>query len=967
MEEAGENDPLALARMQILLPTRRACRSLREAFLRLHEGKPLLLPRMRPIGDIDEEELNFYIEENENTLSLPPSCPPMRRKFMLARLIAAQGHGRNIEQDLMLADALGHLMDQVYTENLDLGDLPKLVDNQDFAAHWQVSLNFLSLLSVHWPKILKEEGLMDAADRRNRLIHGLAAHWQKNPPATRIIAAGSTGSIPATAELLKTVAGLPNGCVVLPGLDQSLDETSWQKMDDTHPQATLKHLVEKVFEVDRQKDVQIWPSAQKEQEERQDIRRFVSEIMRPAETSQEWQTLSSRLSADVSAIKIERYDCANSQEEALVIALALRRTLEEKKKRGALVTPDRKLARRVATICHRWGIEIDDSGGETLGTTRVGTFLRLCLHAVCNQMKPVTLLSFCKHALCLPQNYKDWRSDIRRLDATIMRGPAFEGGMDAYDKRLKIWCEEHDGTGLGIPLAFLNQAFTPLLELAQKNIPVSAEEWCETHLKVCETFCRADILWTGQDGEEAALFFSRLQEEAQLLPPLTAQDYLLLIEQTMQGVTVRPAYGLHPRLMILGQLEARLVEADVMILSGLNESTWPPQPATDPWMSRPMRKKFGLPPLERSIGLSAHDFAQSLCAQHVILTRSERVDGTPTVPSRWLQRMDTVLQALDMNPNMFKEGPLLGIACHMDKADEVRSLERPCPTPPVSARPRELYATRIETWISDPYGIYARHILKLKKLPPLEQPLDAALRGTLIHTVLDRFVAEHPKDLRPGLEEDFIRIAREEMDELALEADIRTLWEPRIEKIAHWLIQKENKWREYYLPAGREIRGSMSFEGPAGTFTLSAIADRIDLSRDGTEAALIDYKSGGTFSQTGMVNGKYPQLPLEALILEAGGFSDLKPVNAAILSYWIVNGRGEGGKETTLQDPAKASVAKENARHGLQALIDAFDDPQTPYYSLPRPDRAPRFNDYEHLARVKEWTALDENEQEDAA
>lgn len=965
----ANNNPEDLARMQILLPTRRACRSLREAFLRLSNGKPLLLPRMGGIGDVDEEELSLSLSAAGEALSIPPAIAPLRRLFLLAKLVGArQDYARGPEQDLMLATALGKLMDQIYTEDLDLARLPDLVDRAEFSAHWQVSIKFLEILSLTWPKILREEGVIDAADRRNRLLKHLAARWRTEPPAHPVIAAGSTGSIPATAALLKTIAALPDGGIVLPGLDQVMDDDSWNAMDDTHPQATLRHLLGELQT--GRNDVLVWPEAAgSDNQRRMRLRALTSEIMRPAATAEQWQTIGQRLSLTPDDLAMRRYDCANPQEEAAVIALALRGALEkdgtpeEDGRTAALVTPDRKLARRVAMACRRWGIEIDDSAGQPLSETRTGTYLRLCMETLCREMRPVPLLDFAKHALCLPQNVDDWRGEIRALDLSVLRGPAFETGFGAYVKKLDAL--EQDGRNterFRRTLAFIEQGFAPLTALFDRQSPVPFAQWCDAHVQTAEYFCEAGILWSEQDGNEAASFFSSLREQADILPDVTAADYLAVIEGAASSISVRPSFGLHPRLMILGQLEARLVEADVMILSGLNENTWPPDPGTDPWMSRPMRKKFGLPPLERSIGLSAHDFAQSLCADHVVLTRSVRVDGTPTVPSRWLQRMDTVLGAMGIEDGLVTSGPLLSHARKLDHTDKYAPYQRPEPRPPVAVRPRKLSVTQIETWMSDPYSIYARHILKLRALEPLEKELDAAMRGTLVHETLDRFVARYPDAMQDSARADLLSIAREQLDALGLDAAATGFWEPRLGKIADWIVETEKDWRAHWKPSLREAGGELSIDAPAGPFTLRARVDRIDLAPDRREAAIIDYKTGGSFSRAGMKDGKHPQLPLESLILEQGGFADMKTVPVGALSYWIVNGSGDGGKLVTMDKAADIEDAKDKARDGLERLVAAFDSPDTPYYSLPAPARAPKYNDYEHLARIREWTALDDSE-----
>lgn len=964
LEESG-GAPETLAAMQILLPTRRAARALRDAFLRVRGGAPLLLPRLSPIGDVDEEELSLLLTGTEEEFTLPPAISATRRQLILAKMVAAQGRGLGFEQDMALAAALGRLMDQIYTEDLDLKNLPAAVDREDFAAHWKVSITFLSILSEAWPKILLERGMIDAADRRNRLIKSLSAHWEKTRPQTRIIAAGSTGSIPATARLLKTIAHLPNGCIVLPGLDQVMDAESWAQMDDTHPQATLRNLLAELG-TDR-KNVELYPAAIEQAGKAQRMRSFVTEMMRPAPTSGAWQDAGARLSLTREDLPVERYECDNAQEEALTIAAVMRSVLEDETKTAALITPDRKLARRVAMACRRWGIEIDDSAGLPLSETTTGLYLRLGLRAVFSDLRPVPLLDFCKHARCAPKEEPRWRALVRRADEKLLRGPAFRTGLAAL--RTKITEREDarkDVRDLERFVNILEEGFAPLIALQQDAEKKPFLAWLDAHLHAAEFFADADILWTGKDGEAAAGLLAALRDDAEDVLDLSGADYAALLKNALGALSVRPDYGRHARLAILGQLEARMVAADVTILGGLNEGTWPPAAPIDPWMSRPMRRRFKLPSPERSIGLAAHDFAQGLCAPRVILTRAKKIDGTPTVPARWLQRMDTVLEACGLK-NAIDDGDMLRLARLLDYTPDYTPVQRPEPRPPLAARPREISVTRVETWMNDPYSIYARYILGLYPLKPLEQDLDNAMRGTLVHGLLDRFVAAFPDDITPDAEKTFLSIAREELDRLAPDASIRTLWEPRLSRIGDWLIETERGWREIMKPAARETEGRLTLSGPQGPFVLKGIADRIDVTRDGRAGAVIDYKSAGNFAKKGMISGKHPQLALEALILTQGGFETVGAKDLAALSYWIVKGGRGGGEIVSLSDPKELTTALEAAQNGLQALIDAFDDESTPYYSLPRPDRAPRYNDYEHLARLREWTAPDEAEEADAA
>lgn len=975
LEEVGD-DRLALADYRILLPTRRACRTVRDAFLRQSGGRPLILPRLQPLGDVDEEELLLEAADPvlaARILELPPAMPPLRRRILLARAIMnLKDFASGPDQALALAGDLGRLMDQVHTENLDFARLPALVEG-DLARHWAVTTAFLEILSVHWPNILKEQGCIDAADRRNRLILALAEHWQAQPPSMPVIAAGSTGSIPATARLLQVIAGLPQGRVVLPGLDQDMDADSWQALDDTHPQATLRRLLA-AMAIDRA-DVCLWPVADT------DGARAVlaGEMMRPAATSEQWRTLAHNVtragSIRQAAAGLERYDCDTPEEEARVIAMILRHTLEYPERTAALVTPDRTLARRVAMACRRWGIEIDDSGGQSLYDSPVGLFMRLTVQAVREQMAPGALLALLRHGLCRAgMMHTALEGQASRLETALLRGPKPPPGFDGLRNHAAQVIEQRPQRQRTVEACMplverLDEILSPLIRLADGEAH-AFHDWLRVHITCAEALAAgpdqsgADSLWRGEDGEEAARFFAALAGESAGLPPVSVADYLSIIEQLMKNITVRPAYGTHPRLYILGQLEARLIDADTMILGGLNEGSWPPDPGHDPWMSRPMRRDFGLPSPEQSVGLAAHDFVQAFCHRRVVLTRALRKDGAPTVPARWLQRLDTVLQAAGVDPKILSGGdmPWIALARSIDRSAAIVPCRRPAPIPPLAARPVKLPVTQIEHWQRDPYGVYARYILRLRKLDPLERPPDAAARGTFLHDVMHEFIRTCPDRLPPDAVEMLKDIGMRAYRTMQGDEAFWRYWLPRFERIADWVVGVEREWRRSARPYKTEIDGEMAIAAPAlpgGRFTLTARADRIDRTFDGM-AAIIDYKSGGSFKKSGILSGDTPQLPLEALIVNAGGFSAIDCRATAYLGYWKLTGGPEEGDIVAIDDNDKIRMALERAEEGLHGLITHFSDPASAYICLPDPDRAPRFNDYAHLARVQEWAVLDD-------
>lgn len=955
VEEAG-NEPQALLDYTILLPTRRACRALRDAFLRVSDGSALLLPAMRPLGDVDEDELILQDMPDFGGLDAPPAIPALRRRLLLARLILgweSTSGPISADQAVRLAAELERLLDQVQTEQLSFDRLKDLAP-ETYAEHWQKALDFLKILTEHWPAIVEEQGGIDPAARRNLLLDSLSQMWESAPPRGQIIAAGSTGSIPATANLLATIAAMPNGRVILPGLLRDVDDASWTaiRQDQTHPQHNLARLLNR-FDIALH-EVDDWPTAGS----RSARTTLIAEVMRPAETTQAWRAL--RNIPEGALDGVERVDCADSAEEAGIVALILRRALETPDKTAALVTPDRGLARRVAAELRRWGIEIDDSAGESLAATTPGSFLRLIAATVGSEFAPAPMLSLLKHPLAAAgQSPATLRSATRLLERLVLRGPRPGAGIAGLRAALTGRKIESDELNTVEMLLEQIESVTEPLVTVYSDATSMLVDFLHAHIATAENLATtdaesgADRMWTGDAGEMLAQFLAELREAASLLPPVSSVSYGALLETLMAGATVRPRYGRHPRLAILGLLEARLQHADLLVLGGLNEGVWPPDPQPDPWLSRPMREAFGLPLPERRIGLTAHDFVQAFSAPEIVLTRADKTDGQPTVPSRWLTRLDAVMRGAGAEDVLYpRESQWRALRNRLNQPNQTITIAPAAPRPPVTARPRRLSVTQIETWMRNPYAIYARHILRLRPLDPIDADPGAADRGTFIHDALDRFVNAFPKELPQDPVQLLLNFGEEAFGDAIGRPTVRAFWWPRFVRIAHWFIALETERRGTLRSSASEVSGQLSIEAPGGLFILSAKADRIDTLSDGGYE-IIDYKTGGVPIRGDIDLGFSPQLALEAAILRAGGFEPLPAGNVDRLAYWRLSGGEVPGKLHPL--PPDVTGLSDSALSGLQALVTAFDNVDTPYEATPRPARAPRYNDYAHLARNLEW------------
>jgi len=971
-------DPLALADIRVLLPTRRACRALRDAFLRRTDGRPTILPRMSPIGDVDPDALDLDLGTGDlpavaAALDLPPAIAPARRQVLLARLIAARagadGTPMGADQAAWLAADLARLVDEVETEGLGFARLADLVDDAGLARHWQETVRFLAIVTERWPALLEAEGVVDAARRRRLVLDAQAEAWAARPPATPVVAAGSTGSIPATRRLLSVVAGLPAGAVVLPGLDTALDAAGWAAIDESHPQYGLKTLLA-ALSVEREA-AQPWPvPAETPAPPRRD--RLIAETMRPAATTEAWRGVDG---IDADALRgLSAFVAATPQEEAEAIALLLREVLEVDGRTAAVVTPDRELARRIAAALARWGVAVDDSAGRPLHATAVGSYLRLAADAVRRRFAPVALLALAKHPMAAGGRAPGaFRTAVRLLDRRVLRGPAPAPGLaglraaaaQAAARPRDALTPDETRTVASL-LDTLERASGRFAGLVEAGTAVPATELLTAHVDFCEALAASDDadgparLWRGDDGEAAALLVAEAAAALDDLGAIRPADYAGLLDALTAGRMVRPRRGEHPRLAILGPLEARLQRYDRLFLAGLNEGTWPREAAADPWMSRPMRRDFGLPSPERRIGLAAHDVAQVLAAPDVVLSRSAKVDGTPTVPSRWLLRLEAVLTAaglaLDPDPAPVARARAL------DRPNAVRPIAPPAPRPPAAARPDRLPVTAVGRLLADPYAVYAERVLRLSALDPLEADPGAADRGTAIHEVLAAFLrdAGFGGDLPADALDRLLAQGRTAFRAFEAYPGLTTFWWPRFERIAAWFVAHERARRaEGIRPAAVEIGGALDMAG----VRLSGRADRIDRHADG-RLEIVDYKTGGVPTNPQVAAGFEPQLPLEALMVEAGAFAGLDPAPIAGLAYWKLGGGRIPGSVQAVgpsrDQPLTMEEIVEATRAGARRLLAAFASEATPYRSRPTPEHVPRQSDYDHLARIAEWQGGDE-------
>ncbi|SNS66672.1 double-strand break repair protein AddB [Sphingopyxis indica] len=950
---------LGLAEGLILLPSNRARSAVQAAFVRAG-GKGLLMPRLAVIGDADlDESVGLALDALDGTEPIPPAIDPLRRRLLLAELI--ERHTPEGEAPIggaaafQLADGLARVIDQLHYEEVRPRALTDL-DLGAFAEHWQASLGRLRLLVDHWPAVLAATGSIDRAERRNRLLDRVSAGWCAAPPARFVVAAGITTAAPAIARLLRTVAGMKRGMVVLPGLDQAMAREQWDALGptkadpenparplETHPQYHLKLLLDRMAM--SREEVQPWPAASAFDgpEARTP---FASLLFAPADYSARWQAAGD-LSAATAGISGAVF--ADDGQEAQGIALLMREAIETPGRTAALVTPDRALAERVAAALARWGIKVDDSAGQPLARTPPGALL-LLLAELAADFDSVKLVSLLGHPLVRKGEERTaWLDQLRRLDL-ILREPGLEPGWPGVTARIagRVADPKARGHGRAVEVEPWWRELAAALEAALAPFAAGPQPPAAllSALQAALDYLTGEAVWAGPDGRMLAELFdqwalARGDGPARVDPG----DFPAMLGQLLAQASVRPPYGGHPRLFIWGLLEARLQRAGLMILGGLDEGRWPAATQPDPWLAPGIRRLLGLPAPERQQGLAAHDFAGALGASEIVVTRAQRSGGDPAVASRFWLRLTALAGDL---PEPAPGGvPLTRLAAMLDvPPGDPQPAARPAPCPPVANRPRKISVTAVDRLARDPYAYYANAMLGLSKLDPLSAAPDPRWRGTRVHKLFEDWVRDGAT--REGFEAELDALRHDP----ALDAIARAFWLPRVEPALRWaaaqLLDAEGR-----KPLGVELRGETVVDG----ITLHGKADRIDRDVEG-RLAIVDYKSGGAPSAKAAYDRLDNQLGLLGLIAQRGGMERIDPAEVASLEYWSLRPdrrAGGAGKISNIYGPRSglksAGEAIDHAADALADLAARYLIGDAPF----GPGEAAGYGDYDQLMRRDEW------------
>lgn len=943
-------DPLAITNVILLLPNNRAIKAMTEAFVRL-ASPGMLLPQMVAIGDMElDEALGPMLDPIASETPIWPVIGSFERLLLLARLVSEnrpRDAPLSAAEALRLARKLAELIDELEVEMVEFKNFSDIAVDADLAGHWQTAYGQLLRILPLYREALQARRLLGPAERRNLLLAGLERRIAEGAGGVSIIAAGITTSAKGVARLLRRIALVPEGQVILPGLDLSLADDRWHDISpptesdqpqlirrnlDVHPQFHLKLLLDKMG-IDRS-EVETLPTAKTDKKTA-----VISEIFCLPEHSVAWEALPP---AAKSLPHVKQLIAEDSAQEARAIAVRIRGELEQPQRRVALVTPDRELAVRVAAQLRRWDIVVDDSAGTPLLQTPPGALILALVDAISHRFSAASVLAIAKHPLAFAGAERlEWLEHTRRLDKAL-RGPADGTGLNAIVRRLE------NARKVDEALVHWWRGYAKILEPLE-GAGGQMFDAVLANLRDVATVLTDGAVWRGASGRELARMWEDVSRSD--LAALGRSDIVGIsasFKEIFSYAVVRPPYGGHPRVAIYGLLEARLQQADLLICSGLNEGSWPQIAQPDPWLAPAIRRHLKLATLDRNIGLSAHDLATALGAGEVLLTRAMRDRSGPTVASRFLLRINALTAG-----KIITDETSLALAARLDRPDKKAPFEtRPLPMPSALQRLVPLSVTDFDQLKADPYSFYAKRILGLQVLEKVDAAPSYAWRGSLVHDILEKWFTQDDCAAEALLQRATDLLATDAIDPV-----LRALWQPRVAAGLRWIAEETGR---LMADEGRKV----AIAEQPGELTINGISvkgrvDRIDRRADGS-LVIIDYKTGAPPSPKQVNAGFALQLGLIGYMAEQNA---IKGVSGSVtgFEYWSLSKKKDTLGYIAVPTSSKPSDKKQKPEDFIEFALEHAENAvakwilgDSPFTAKLHPEFAP-YGDYDQLMRLQEW------------
>jgi ATP-dependent helicase/nuclease subunit B len=919
---------LNLSNVTILLPSRRSANELKRIFLNNSKSTSIILPIMKAIGDVDYDDMllnniDINILYSHNELTKPVSN--VKYKLLLIKKILDNYKDINIDIAINLSKELNTFLSDVEKNELKLDDLDNLVD-EEYALHWQKILFFLKNFGEKWQNFLKENNIISKNTNILKTIEVYTKLFKVNPPKNPIIIVGNFVSIKSTMNLIKTISKYNNTYFIFKGFENTLNTDELKEINELHSHFHFNCIVEEL-NIKNIKNIKY--NICKIVDD--NITATINNAMLPSNLTYKWHAIDNVAKLN----NVKCVECDEFNDELNIIIFYLLNYIANNGLKNIAIIANVDYAHQIELHLKKWNLPFNNNFGKRFLFNNLVQYLFLILNVYSSNFAPEYLLALLKNNFTY-FSYTKNELECKTLlfEKNILDGKTNKNGMTSYKKNVEYMMDGK--TELSEFLENIESYFEPF-----KKDDFNLKELIYLHLNIAEKISDGADLWFSKDYNNKVFeFFQDLVEQSDCIEVINIQDYISLLAYLLSEQSYSEKYSIYPAINIISLQESRLINYDLVIVPNLNDGVFPVNIATDPYMSKSMRLKFGLPIKEVEIGEVCYDFIQLLSQKEVLLSRSSKMNGETTTKSRFLQRLETFLECKKLALDKCKSI----VNTYREYADIQYNIindiykKRPNPLNQEEKLTR-LSATNIETLAKNPYDIYARKILKLYRLNIIRK-INAAINiGTITHKIFEIYCKEYEK-----YRDNIVELVNDVLEKSFVDDKISMeLYFDKLVGIINEFIKIDSVARQnnYKILTEEKLDHIIDEEN----FKIYAIIDRIEILNNNVK--IIDYKTGGLPNFNDIIYGEKLQLSIEALILSKNSFNieDLEYLKIESDKYTVVPNEKQ-------KDKIKIDELLKNTEEFILKLVKFFNSGLNGYVAT---SRNKEYSDYNILSRVNEW------------
>ncbi len=935
----------AIDNLKVILPTGMACVTLQNILVNKHDI--VLLPKIIPISNVSAEGLAIFNIPAEQLEVIPF----LQEKIILTNIIHNYPKLKfNLKQALQFSSVIAELFYELASHNLSIVNVNE-IEQKNPSEQWDAIYEFLHYIYQQWQQKLIYLQKPDQAAYHIIMMEAELARLQHSNSS--LIIAGIVGHNPISWQFLKDVANFSKGYIILPPIGDIADlSLVTQPLGKQNCLYNFKKLLELLG-----KDLSDFqPLGPEQQPTKYNI--ILNKLLVDSDSGE----LLPKITPDVSHIKY--FEVEDIFQEAKQIALICQQYSDKK---IAIIIDNSLTKPFYCNFLTKYSLEFQDLLGDNLSQALISSLIISISEILCNNFDIRKLFLLLKHPLI---NFKL----VQELELLIRGKNRFILSTEQLLLLIKN-TNNHELIEWG----------EKIVSLLYQNTDNSFIKILTAAIKVAETLY-PDI-WYELAAFELSNFLSELIKIKENLLLENKEIFPNILKTLMSGSKYFDDNN-YAKNIIIGRMEDLvLLKFDLVILADFNQYKSPSCLSISSWINDKTLEELQVTLVKTATSISQYFFYLLLHNDQVIITRAKRQNGKAgLLPADLLLKLQFILgDKLTPQSCMLANGKIDSVnhskALPSNKLNYIRLFSKlasgrefegdeACKTTAygsvaedlnlesLSKLPAEvefrkksihspifpdiLSVTNIELLVRNPYSFYAKTILNLKRKETIGQDPKISEFGVFIHKILEQYSKKYD-ELHENKVQSILDISHDILHSTNWPSYTQKIWQTKFSSIAEPFVifdEERRKFRKYIYP---ECSGELSLTIAGQDLKIVAVADRIEVDGQG-RAVIVDYKTGVLPTKKDIENGLSPQLIIEALILEGGGFG-VKVHNVEEVVY-VKFSSSPPYLQTTTIELSKEVLNKH--KQGMLNLLEYYITNKNFSYNLD----LLTYNDYAHLARI---------------